>query len=346
MGTGKIKRWGNSGRAPFALVVALLLIVGNLGIGRAAPAAASRSNAASDTLIYPLAQATLWAGTLDPSLITSLIDGDIVQKVYAGLLKQSYDDKTQQFNVVPDLAAGMPTVSKDGLTYTFKIRPDAAFSDGTPVTAQDFIYSFQRVLDPKANSPANYYLFDIKGAQDYAAGKSKTLGLKAVDSHTLQITLYHRAVYFLQVVTYPTFFVVEPTLKVGAPITTTPSLFVGAGPWMLKNGNWNYRSKIILVPNPHYYNAKNFKLKEIDIEFTGTSDAMLAGYRGGQFPIAWLPSGDVKTYRGHPDFHETVVLGDVWYAMNVNIAPFNNKNFRLAVAYAINRNAITKGVLN
>ena len=118
-------------------------------------------------LVEPIAAKTLWAGTLDPSLITALYDADIVQKIYAGLVKQVYDDKTKQFKIVPDLAAGMPTISKDGLVYTFKIRPDAKFSDGTPVTAQDFVHSFERVLDPKANSGANYYLFDIQGAEDY-----------------------------------------------------------------------------------------------------------------------------------------------------------------------------------
>ena len=77
-----------------------------------------------------------------PSLVSALDDADVIQKIYAGLVKQVYDDKTKQFKIVPDLAAGMPTISKDGLTYTFKIRPDAKFSDGTPVTAQDFVWSF------------------------------------------------------------------------------------------------------------------------------------------------------------------------------------------------------------
>jgi ABC-type oligopeptide transport system substrate-binding subunit len=306
----------------------------------------ARSNDTSGTLVYPLALQTLWPGTLDPSLVTSLTDGQIIQSVYNGLIKQAYNDKTQQFNLVPDLAAAMPTISKDKLTYTFKIRPDAAFSDGTPVTAQDFVDSFARVIDPKANSGAEYYMSPIKDADAYNQGKSKTFGAKALDTHTLQITLAQPASYFLYDMTYPTFFVVKPGLAVGAAVTTTPSLFVGAGPWMLQGGNWNYRSKIALVPNPHFAGSSSFKLKELDYVFTGTYDTMLAGYRSGQFPMAGLPSGDVKSYRGKSDFRETVVLGDVWYAMNVNIAPFNNLHFRLAVADAINRNVITQGVLN
>ncbi len=302
------------------------------------------AGAAANVLIDPLAASVLWVGTLDPSQVTSLTDADVIQKIYAGLVKQVYDDKTHLFKVVPDLAASLPTVSKDGLVYTFKIRPDAKFSDGEPVTAQDFVWSFQRVIDPKANSGASYYMFDIKGAADFNAGKSKTFGAKALDASTLQITLASPIVYFLYEMTYPTYFAVEQKVPVGAPLTTTPSMVVGAGPWMLKGGAWNYRSQISLVPNPYYHGSKNFKLKEIDIPFVGTNEAMLAAYKSGQYPISWLPSADVASYRGKSDFHDTVVLGDYWLDMNSNIKPFDNLHFRRAVAYAINRDAIANGV--
>jgi ABC-type transport system substrate-binding protein len=302
------------------------------------------AHAAANVLVDPIAAAALWPGTLDPSLVSALADADIIQKVYSGLIKQVYNDKTKRFTVVPDLAAGMPVVSNGGLTYTFKIRSDAEFSDGTPVTAQDFVWSFKRVLDPTAQSPVSYYLYDIKGAADYNAGKSKTLGVTAVDAHTLVINLAHPVVYFLYEMTYPTYFAVKSTLAVGAKITTDPSLFVGAGPWMLKGGTWKYRSEIDLVPNPHYQGSSGYKLKEIDIPFTGTDETMLAAYKSGQYPLAWLPSADVATYRGQPEFHNTVVLGDLWLAMNVHIKPFDNLHFRRAVAYAIDRDAISKGV--
>ncbi|MDB5075816.1 MAG: extracellular solute-binding protein family 5, partial [Chloroflexi bacterium] len=258
------------------------------------------ARAAANVLVYPLAAKVLWPGTLDPSLVSALADLDVIQKIYAGLVKQAYDDRTHQFKVVPDLATGMPAVSKDGLTYTFKIRPDAKFSDGKPVTAQDFVWSLMRVLDPKAQSPVSYYLYDIKGASDYNAGKAKSFGVKAIDAGTLQITLVHPVVYFLYEMTYPTYFAVEQSVKVGAPLTSTPSMVVGAGPWMVKGGAWNYRSQITLVPNPNYYGSKKFKLTEIDIAFTGTNETMLAAYKSGQYPLAWLPAADVASYRGKP----------------------------------------------
>ncbi|MDB5076340.1 MAG: peptide transporter substrate-binding protein, partial [Chloroflexi bacterium] len=144
--------------------------------------------------------------------------------------------------------------------------------------------------------------------------------------------------------TYPTYFAVEQSVKVGAPLTTTPSMVVGAVPWMVKGGTWNYRSQITLVPNPNYYGSKKFKLTEIDIPFTGTNETMLAAYKSGQYPLAWLPAADVASYRGKPEYHATPILGDYWLDMNQNIKPFDNVHFRRAVAYAINRDAISKGV--
>lgn len=329
-------------------LAALVLSLGsNLGHSRASGRLAGATRASSSVFVEPFASQTLWVGTLDPAIGTSILDGDFMARIYAGLLKQVYNDKTGKFNIVPDLAAAMPTISKDGLVYTFQIRPDARFSDGTPVTSQDVIWSFERVLSPKTNSPAAYYLGNIKGANDFNSGKIKSfsqVGVKALGPKTVQITLAAPAVYFLYALTYNTGFIVKNGLPIGAKLATDPSLVVGAGPWMLKNHTWKYRSEIILVPNPYYYGSKNFKIKEQDLYFTGSFDTMLAAYRSGQYPMAWLPSAEVAAYRGTPEFHDTVTLGDVWYSMNVHIAPFDNIHFRRAVAYAIDRNAITQGV--
>src|SRR5262249_46649656 len=154
------------------------------------------------------------------------------------------------------------------------------------------------------------YLFDIKGAADYNAGKAKSFGVKAINASTLQITLASPIVYFLYEMSYPTYDVVEQNVSSTANITTDPSKVVGAGPWMLKGGNWKYRSEIDLVPNPYYYGSKNLKLKEIDIPFTGTFATMLAAYKSGQYPLAWLQSADVASYRSQPEFRDTPVLGD------------------------------------
>lgn len=339
------------GRAVSALALAsiVLSLFGTLAFKNASQRVASAPHAAANVFVEPYPSASLWVDTMDPAQITSLTDADIVQKIYAGLVKQSYDDKTNKFTIVPDLADGMPTISKDGLVYTFKIRTDTGFSDGTPVTAQDFVWSFQRVLDPKAASGANYYLFAIKGASDYASGTLKSfsgVGVKALDAHTLQITLAHPVIWFLYALSYDTGFVLKNGLSSTAKLTTDPSLVIGAGPFMLKNGAWNYRGQITLVPNPHYWEASKIKVKELDLVFTGSVDTSFAGYRSGQFPMTALPVVEVARNRSAPEFRETPVLGDVYYTMNSNIKPFSDIHFRRAIAFGINRDAITKGVLH
>lgn len=342
-------RGRRSGVSLLGAVVLVVALFGTVALRNPAQRVASAPHAAANVFVEPYASQSLWVNTMDPAQITSLTDADILQKIYTGLVKQSYDDKTGKFVIVPDLAAGMPTVSNGGLVYTFKIRTNTGFSDGTPVTAQDFVWSFERVLDPKAASPANYYLFAIKGASDYANGKTKSfssVGAKALDAHTLQITLAKPVVWFLYALSYDTGFVVKKGLSSTAKLTTDPSLVVGAGPFMLKGGTWRYRSQITLVPNPHYWEASRIKLKELDLIFTGSVDTAFAGYRSGQFPITPLPVVEVANNRSAPEFHNTPVLGDVYYTMNTHVKPFSDIHFRRAIAYGINRDAVTKGVLH
>lgn len=343
------------GRQAFGItllaVAALVLSLANdLGVGYASSRASRATSAhilSGGVYTDVIVSKTLWAATLDPSLVTGIDDLDVLNKVYAGLVKQVYNDKTGRFSIAPDLAAALPTISANGLIYTFKIRSDAAFSDGTPVTAQDVAWSLRRVLEPKAASPVAYYLADIKGAVAYNSGKLKSfgaVGVQALDAHTLRITLWHPVVYFLYALSYPTGYVVKQSVPVGAKLNTDPSLTVGAGPWMLKNQTWKYRSEIALVPNPHYYEASRIRLNEIDIYYTGTVAAAFAAYQAGQFPQTQLPVEQIARFRGTPQFHQTAILGDAWYFMNVHLTPFSDLHFRRAIAYAIDRNAIANGV--
>lgn len=307
----------------------------------------SAPRAAANVLVYPTVSKDLWAATMDPAMTTLVNDANLQDKIYAGLLKQAYNHSTGKFDIVPDLAAGMPKVSNGGSVYTFKIRPDAMFSDGTRVTAQDVVWTITRALSPKEASPVSYYLYSIKGAQAYNTGKAKTLSsVKALGTDTVQITLENPVAYFLYAFTYSSANIVKNGLPAGAKLTTTPKLVVGAGPFMLKGGTWNYKNQISLVPNPHYYNRKNIKLTELDIPFIGTTDAGFSAYRSGQYPIAQVPTAEFQRYKSNPEFHNTPVLGDVWIAMNTSRKPFDNIHFRRAIAYGINRDAIVNGVLH
>ena len=328
------------------VAVLVLSCASNIGVGNASIKLSSASKAGANILVNPQVSKTLWIKTMDPGAMTDVSSQAVASLIYNGLVKQVYSDQTKKFSIVPDLAAGMPAVSKGGLVYTFTIRKDALFSDGTPVTAQDVVYSINRALSPAEKSPvASFYLTDIVGSGEVAAGKAKTCkGLKASGRDTVVITLDKPVAYFLYSFTYPTAWVLKQNVAPGATLTTNPALVVGTGPFMLKGGTWHYRSQITLVPNPHFYNAKNIKLTEVDIPFIGTVNTAFTAYRSGQYPIAAVPAAEVASYTSKPEFHQAPMLGDLWYAMNPKIAPFDNVHFRRAIAFAVNRDAIVNGV--
>ncbi len=330
------------------MVAALALsVTGGAAVGRVSGTLARASQAGAGVFVEPLVSTDLWVTTLDPAVATDVTSNSVIQLIYAGLLKQAFDDKTKTFKLLPDLAEAMPRVSQGGKVYTFKIRKNARFSDGKPVTAQDAIYSVNRALSPAEASPvAGTYLGAILGAADVAAGKAKTVkGVRAIGPDMVEITLIRPAAYFLYALTYGTGAIVERTLPAGAKMTTTPALVVGAGPFMVKGAAWQYRKQITLVPNPYFYNARNITIKEFDLPFVGATDTAFKAYQGGQYPMAAVPAAQVSRYRGTPEFREAPLLSMAWLAMNVKLKPFNNLHVRRAVALAINRDAISQGVM-
>jgi len=144
--------------------------------------------------------------TLDPAVSSDALSAGYIMQIYNGLLKLD-----NNLEPVPDIAESMPTLSSDNLTYTFHLRKDVKFQDGTPVTASDFKYSWERAADPATNSPtAETYLGDIVGVNDMLAGKANQIsGVKVIDDYTLQVTLNSPESYFLYKLTFPSSFVVE-----------------------------------------------------------------------------------------------------------------------------------------
>jgi ABC-type transport system substrate-binding protein len=332
-------------RQGWLLLALALCLCGTSGVSRAAGRTPALAGAAgANILVEPYLASSLWFLTLDPALVYMYPDTDVLPKIYAGLLKWVFDHKTGKVVVAPDLAASLPRVSKNGLVYTLTLRPDAGFSDGTPVTAQDVVYTINRALAPAEKSSwAASYFAPVAGCAAVAAGKAQGCrGVIALDAHTVQITLLRPMAAFPFLLNIG---IVKHGLPIGAHLTTNPSLIVGAGPFMVKGASWQYRHQVTLVPNPRFYNARNMKLKEIQLVFTGSLESAFAGYRGGQFPLAFLPAVEVARYRGTPEFHQSVNLGISALSMNVKVPPFTNRHFRRAVAFAINREAIVKGVL-
>jgi oligopeptide transport system substrate-binding protein len=289
---------------------------------------------------------------LDPSTCSLYTDENVLMALFEGLT--CIDEKTSQ--AVPGVAERWD-VSPDGLVYTFHLRADAKWSNGDPVTADDFVYSFHRILSPGLASEYSYMLYFIKNAEAFNGGKISDfaqVGAKALDARTLQVTMEHACPYLPAVAAHESWFPVHrPTIEKFGQMDqrnsrwTRPENFVGNGPFMLKE--WSPNSRIIVVKNPTYWDAAHNHLNTI-IFFPNDNIATdESNFRAGQVHLTYQLLPDrIEHYRNEAPqllridpFIETEFL-----IFNVTKPPLNDPRVRQALARAIDRVAIARDVLH
>src|SRR6266568_7032454 len=281
------------------------------------------------------------SASLDPALGPDANTGQIVSMLYSGLVRSDIN-----LNVVPDQATW--EVSADNKVFTFHIKPGITFSDGTPVTAQTYVYTLTRALLPEVKSGiATFFEGAIVGASNVNAGKTKTLaGVKALDDATLQITLTHATPYFLAVLTNSLYFPLNKSIidqfGQGDWPNHVAGMGVGTGPFMVKE--WDHKVKIVLVPNPHYYGAKT-KLSEVEMYFVSDPSTAFRSYQAGQYDFIWnITPDDQQVAMSLPGFvRKSLLQSDLLFFHN-KMPPFDNAAVRQAFAYAINKPALVHAV--
>jgi oligopeptide transport system substrate-binding protein len=287
---------------------------------------------------------------LDPDTVTIYTDNLIVYSLFEGLTK--LDAKTSV--AVPDLAESWD-VSPDGMTYTFHLRPGTRWSDGDPVTAGDFVYSFHRILSPAFGALYSYMLWPIKNAEAFNSGKVtdfSMVGAKALDPVTLEISLEKPTPYLPALATHNTWLPVHKATieKFGrmdekGTRWTRPGNLVGNGAFTLEE--WTPNSRIVVVKNPLYWDAANTKLNRIEFFPIEKSDIEDLNFRSGQLHTTYgLPMAKVATYRAHRpvDFRVDPVLADFFLFMNVTRPPLDNPKLRLALACGVDREKLIRDV--
>jgi oligopeptide transport system substrate-binding protein len=280
---------------------------------------------------------------LDPATATGANTGIILNMVYSGLVR--LDNNSQ---VVPDQATWR--ASPDNRNYTFYLKAGLSFADGTPVTAQTYVYSLTRALMPEVQSPtASFYEQNILGANDVARGKTKVLaGVKAINSTMLQITLTRPTPYFLQVLTNSVFFAVNKQLidQYGQAkwADHVVGSGIGTGPFMIQA--WQHSVKMVLVPNPYYYGART-RLKQVNMIFAADPATAFTTYRAGQYDLAWnltaadqLPAKNLAGFTRVPQLETDVLF------FNTSMPPFDNAIIRQAFARATDKQTLAHNVFN
>ncbi|MGI9553619.1 MAG: peptide ABC transporter substrate-binding protein [Thermodesulfobacteriota bacterium] len=277
--------------------------------------------------------------SLDGSLATDSTSYTILNNIMDGLTKFSHAHKPE-----PALAEFWE-ISEDGKTYTFKLRDGVVWSDGVPLRAQDFFYSWNRILDPDTAGDYAYFLFDIKNAEEYNSGKIvdfSEVGVKALDDKTLQVELRRPASYFPSVVSFmSTFPLREDIIKKHGQSWTEPGNIVTIGPYKLTK--WKHHDFIILEENQKYWGVKPKNVKKVKMIMNENPTSSLALYESGELDFLdskGIPVLEVPRLVNSDEFINREAFRGSYVAFNVEKPPFDNPLVRKAFASAIDRKSI------
>ena len=288
---------------------------------------------------------------LDPHIVTGNAENKIVSALFEGLVGKN----PETLEVEPGVAETWE-ISEDGTLYTFHIRDDARWSNGDPVTAVDFHWSWNRILEPELGAQYNYNLFPIANAEEYANGTIddfSQVGVTVVDDHTLQVQLKTPTPFFLQLLDhYSTFPVHRPTIEAHGTMTDRLSPWaragnlVGNGPFNLTE--WQINSHVRVEKNDTYWDADEINLNAIvfyPTENLVTEDRM---FRDGQLHrTAEIVLDRIPVYRAErPEIvHIEPWLGTYFYMFNTTEPPFDDVRVRKALAMAIDRDLLDESVM-
>src|SRR6266536_1073904 len=282
----------------FAILALLLAACGSSG-GTSSSTSSSQP-ASADKQVLRVAVGATDFGSLDPALVQLAVDYDTLSTVFTGLVE--FDNQIH----LQDQLAASHSISSDGLTYTFTLKPNLKFSDGTPLTSQDVVYSINRALLPATRSQVAYYLNLIKDFDKITTGKIPTIigdSLLAPDPSTVKIIISTNAAYFLAALTYPNSYVVEKSLIDKYGTAWTDHLDMGGGDGPFKVQSYNHTKGMILVPNTNYYGPKP-KIQKLEYLISGDQDTTYNAYLSHQYDRAAVPPAHLADARTRPDFHE------------------------------------------
>ena len=283
--------------------------------------------------------------SLDPQIATDGTSFEVIADYTDGLMQMDADGAA-----IPALAESYD-LSEDGKTYTFHLR-DAKWSNGEAVTAADFVFGWQRAVDPANASEYSYMLSDIgqvvNAAEIIAGEKPVTdLGVKAVDDKTLEVQLNVPVSYFLSLMYFPTFYPVNEAF-----FNTCKDTFGTSPETVLSNGAFtmtDYQpaaTAFELVKNPDYYDADKVSLDGLSYQVIKDSQQALMSFQTGALDLTLLNGEQVDQVKDDPQF-TSVGAGYLWYiSPNIDAVPeLANLNLRKAITFALDRDSITADVL-
>jgi len=285
--------------------------------------------------------------TLDPQMMEEIGGFSFARDLFEGLLSQD-----AKGNLVPGVAESW-SANETNDVYTFNLRKNAKWSNGDPVTAHDFVYAWQRSVDPALGSPYSWYvdLMSIENASAVLSGEmdKSELGVRAVDDHTFEVRLTAPLPYFASMTVLATVFPVhKATVEAHGAEWTRPENMVSNGAYVLKE--WVLKERTVRERNPMYWNNDATIIERVETQVINDENIAFTRYLAGELDITAVPSGQfIRLKKERPD--ETLslpYLGSYYYSFNMSDSgpeAFNDVRVRQALSYAVDRNVITDNIL-
>ncbi|WP_242242208.1 peptide ABC transporter substrate-binding protein [Bacillus cereus group sp. BfR-BA-01309] len=280
--------------------------------------------------------------SMDASLASDAASSTALNNTMEGLYRIGKDQKR-----VPGIAEDVQKLD-DGKKYIFKLRKDAKWSNGEPVTAKDFVYSWKRAVNPDTKATYSYIMFDIKNAEKIHKKElpADQLGVKAIDDYTLEVELDNPVPYFVDLTVYPVFYPLNENFvkaqgdKFGLEANTT----LYNGPFVMSD--WKHEQSFQFKKNPSYWDNKTVKIEEINFNIVKNTSTDVNLYETNSIDRAALSSEFVDKFRQSSEFHTRKEAGVAYLRFNQSNQYLSNKNLRKAISMSFDRDNIAKVILN
>ena len=281
-------------------------------------------------------------GSLDPALAQGTHESWVLDHTFEGLMKID-----QNMKVVPGMAKEVK-ISDDNLTYTFILRDDVKWSNGDPVTAEDFEFAWKRALNPELASDYAHQLYYIKGGEAFNTGEGTIddVMVSALDAKTLEVTLEAPTAYFLELTAFYTLYPVNKNVvESNADWAKNADTHISNGPFSLTE--WQHNASIKIRKNDNYYDKSSVKLDGIDFDIIDDENTTWQKYEGGDYDFLLpLPQAVVAQMKANnnPELVIGAEVGTYYYNLNPNVKPFNNSKVRKGLSMTLDRETIVNKI--
>src|SRR5215218_439360 len=280
---------------------------------------------------------------LDSATTTDAVSTEILLNVMSGLYRLDVNTKP-----VPDLAEGVD-ISEDGLNYTFTLRDGIEWSNGDPVTSQDFKYAWLRALDPKSASTYAYIISTfVKGADEYNTGKgsAEDVAIETPDDKTVKVTLLAPAPYWLGLTSFFTYLPQNQKFveQQGDDYAQNADALLYNGPYKLTQ--FNPTSGMTVVKNENYWNADNVDISKVEAKIVKETATAVNLFESGQLDETVISSEYVTQYKGKPEYVGITQFATGYLTFNFDVPIFKNENIRRAIQMGFDRAAMNNKILN